>query len=145
MNAANSYRAYSKATHTVAKTRQVVILYDGAIRFLKQAQEAMEKKDIELRYRKLTKAAEIIMGLQSCLDFESGGEAAKVLYDFYAAMDLRIMTLHREPKPEACAKLIEELKAMRNVWDRIDRGDAANADESTEESALPAGITTVSA
>ena len=39
------YKAYSRANHTVSKTRQVVMLYDGAIRFMQQAAEAMEKKD----------------------------------------------------------------------------------------------------
>lgn len=132
-------KAYTRATHTVAKTRQVVMLYDGAIRFLSQAQEAMEQKAIEQRYIKLTKASEIIMGLQGCLDFESGGDSARILYDFYTMIDLRIFELHRTNDAKACAQVIAELKTMRDVWDKIDRAEdaivsAAAAASAVEES-----------
>jgi len=119
------YQAYSRASHTVAKTRQVVMLYDGAIRFLAQAKEAMEKKEIERRYTTLLRAADIIAGLQACLDFEAGGSAAQVLYDFYNSMEMRIMQLHRTNDAAACEKLLSELKEMREVWNGIDLNTAA--------------------
>lgn len=121
----NHYKAYNRATHTVAKTRQVVMLYDGAIRFLQQAKEAMEQGNIETRYNKLARVSEIITGLQSCLDFDAGQHAAQTLYDFYAAMDTRILQLHRTNNAEDCSQIIAEIRDMREVWDRIDRGDGA--------------------
>ena len=84
------YQAYAAATQTVAKTKQVVMLYDGVIRFLQQAKEAISEKRIEDRYNLLIKASAIISGLQSCLDFEKGGDIAKVLYNFYVNIDGRI-------------------------------------------------------
>jgi flagellar protein FliS len=132
MATGNPIKAYSKANNTAAKTRQVVMLYDGAIRFLQQAKDAMEKipgdlSAIETRYNKLTKAAEIIMGLQACLDFDTGGDAAKILYDFYAGVDMRILTLHRTNDVKHCEQLIEEIRRMRDTWDQIDRGVNASA------------------
>jgi len=123
-------KAYQQASHTVAKTRQVVMLYDGAIRFLNQAKEAMESggiQGIETRYQKLTRVCEIISGLQSCLDFEAGQDAAKVLHSFYSSIEMRIFNLHHTPDPAACAVIIAELKEMRDVWDVIDRGKEAAA------------------
>lgn len=117
----NSYQAYSRANHTVAKTRQVVMLYDGIIRNLQQAREAMKEKRIEDRFHKLVRASEIIAGLQMSLDFESGAEAAQVLYDFYSSADARIMQLHRTNDAEACEVLIEEVKQMRELWNKIDQ------------------------
>lgn len=117
----HSYKAYSRATHTVAKTRQVVMLYDGAIRFLNQAKDAMEKNEIERRFKALSKASEILSGLQACLDFEAGGQAAHTLNDFYSAMDMRIMQMHRTNDAAECAKVVEELKSMREVWNVIDQ------------------------
>lgn len=124
MNQPNTglYKAYSRANHTVNKTRQVVMLYDGAVRFMQQALDAIEKRDYETRYHKLTRVSDIIVGLQSCLDFDVGGQAAKTLYDFYSAMDLKIYALHRSNDVAACRAMIAELKEMRDVWDRIDRG-----------------------
>lgn len=116
------YQAYSRATHTVGKTRQVVMLYDGTIRFLAQAREAMEKNEIERRFTALTRASDILIGLQSCLDFDAGRDAAQALYDFYAAMDARIAQLHRNNDTAACDGIITELRKMRDVWGTIDRG-----------------------
>ena len=120
--ASNLYKAYHKASHTVSKTRQVVMLYDGAIRFLKQASEAIEQKEIERRYHALTRASEIVSGLQSCHDFDSAYDMAKTLFDFYTNIDLRILTLHRTANKDDCEQIIADLKKMRDVWDQIDRG-----------------------
>lgn len=122
----SSLKAYSRASHTVGKTRQVVMLYDGAIRFMKQAIEAIEAKDYETRYNKITRVSEILMGLQACLDFEAGGDSAKVLYDFYSMMDLRLFTIHRSNSIEECNAVIARLKEMRDTWDAIDRGNEVN-------------------
>ena len=129
------YKAYNRATHTVNKTRQVVMLYDGMIRFLQHAHEAIEKKDYETRYNKLTRVSDILIGLQSCLDFEAGASAAQVLFDFYSAMDKRIFALHRSNDAQACLAIINELKEMRDVWSRID----CASETSEPQAANPAG------
>lgn len=124
-------QAYTRATHTVAKTRQVVMLYDGMIRFLNQAADAMEKGAIEERYTKLCRASDVITGLQGALDFEAGGHTAQVLYDFYGSVEMRIMELHRHPNAASCRQIVAELKEMRDVWDGIDRGADARASAAT--------------
>lgn len=120
----NRYKAYNKAAHTVAKTRQVVMLYDGIIRFMSQAKVAMEQNEIENRFKTLSRASEVITGLQACLDYEAGGETAHILNDFYSAIDMRIMQLHRTNDAVECQKVIDELKPMREVWNGIDHGQA---------------------
>lgn len=140
------YKAYNRASHTVGKTRQVVMLYEGMIRFMQQAAEAIEKKDYETRYHKLTRVSEVLTGLQACLDFEAGGPSAQVLYHFYSATDRRVYALHRTNDIEECRKLIAELKQMRDTWDRIDRGgESAEAPAEAKPSADPADPMAVSA
>ncbi|MCI5050174.1 MAG: flagellar export chaperone FliS [Rickettsiales bacterium] len=119
----NPYKAYTKANHTVPKTKQVVMLYDGIIRNLKQAAEAMQNNQIEVRFNKLVRASEIMMGLQSSLDFESGGNAARVLYDFYSTMDNRVMHLHKTNDVEECGRIVDEVREMRDMWAKIDSGE----------------------
>lgn len=133
-------KAYTRATHTVAKTRQVVMLYDGAIRFMKQAAEAIEQGLIEERYLKLTRVSEIVMGLQNSLDFEAGGPTAQVLFDFYSSLDARILNLHRQPNAATCLALVKEMKEMRDVWDSIDRGkdERVAVPKPEETTAVPA-------
>lgn len=119
------HKAYQQASHTVAKTRQVVMLYDGMIRFMSQAKEALESGNIEQRYLKLTRVSEILAGLQSCLDFSAGEDTARLLYSFYASIERRVFNLHHEPNLEVCSQIIAELKDMRDAWDTIDRGKEA--------------------
>ncbi len=154
MTTRQPYKAYSRASHTVAKTRQVVMLYDGAIRFIQQAKVAIEAKDINERYGKLVKAGDVIVGLQSCLDFESGGHTAQVLYDFYSTTELRILNLHRSNDANECDALVRDLKQMRDVWYRIDAGsdvlsdtpaDAIPVEQEMPQESVAAGTLTVSA
>ena len=118
----NPYTAYSRATHTVSKTRQIVMLYDGAIRSVAQAKEALERGDIMEKFNKLVNAGDIIMGLQASLDFENGGEVSKALYDFYSYVDSRILNMHRSTETKGYDLLISELKQLRNEWSTIDEG-----------------------
>lgn len=130
----NKLKAYSKATHTVSKTRQVVMLYDGVIRFLQQAHDAIQQKEVEKRYHLLVKASNIIIGLQSCLDFTQDKNIAQTLYDFYSSIDARILKLHRSNDASSCVQIISELKEMRNIWAAVDNGETGQ----TETAAAPA-------
>ena len=129
----NYYKAYANATQTLAKTRQIVLLYDGLIRFVQQAKTAIENKRIEERFNLLIKASEVISGLQACLDFEKGGEVAKILYSFYASIDSRIYSIHRTNSLETCDEVIAELRQMREAWAEIDQNSSAQ-----EAAAAPA-------
>jgi flagellar secretion chaperone FliS len=112
--------AYHQAAHTVGKTRQIVMLYDGMIRFLQQARAAMEEGRIEDRFHLLTKVSNILSGLQGCLDFEQSEEVSTTLYDYYAARELDVFTLNRTNSVQECDALIENLKTMRGAWHEID-------------------------
>lgn len=148
MSPKQAFNAYNQALYTIAKTRQVVMLYDGMIRYLKQAKEAMEHNRIEDRFNLLVKVGDILMGLQSSLDFEKGDEVAQVLYDFYSSVDARILTLHRTQDLAMCDQLITELKEMREIWDQIDRENSAQSPApqpmanlpETEAEATPANL-----
>lgn len=119
------YQAYATATQTVPGTRQVVMLYDGVVRYLQQAREAMQGGRIEERYNLLIKASEIIFGLQSCLDFDNGGDIAKILHNFYSSADARIFALHRAGNPEEYDRIITDIRQMRDAWSAIDGGGSA--------------------
>lgn len=134
MVAHSQYQAYALATRTVAKTRQVVMLYDGTIRFLQQAKSAIESKRIEERFRLLQRASEVIVGLQSSIDFDTGGEVAQTLHRFYSNVSMRIMAINFKQTEgiQDCNELIAEIKQMRDVWDSIDK----TLNKPTEEAAV---------
>jgi len=139
MNKSAQYHAYNLANRTVGKTRQVVMLYDGIIRFIKQAKQAIEENRIEDRYKLLTKATEVLVGLQGSLDFEQGGTVARTLHDFYISMESRLMSIHRTHDTKVCEELINELKQMRDVWDKIDKEQNHSTSNNSDGGATPAG------
>ena len=65
--------AYGQASETLAPAQQIVLLYEGAIRRIKEARHAIEARRINDRYLAVRKATAIIEGLQSCLDHARGG------------------------------------------------------------------------
>jgi len=110
------------------------MLYDGAIRSIAQAKEACENGEIQEKFNKLVNAGDIIMGLQASLDFDTGGDVAKALYDFYAYADARIMKFHRQKDTKGYDLLITELKQLRSEWSKIDNGDTDTEKESENAS-----------
>lgn len=127
------YQAYSMASQTVSKTRQVVMLYDGAIRFMKQAREAIVDTRIEDKFNLLNKTSEIVVSLQGCLDFENGGDIAQILYDYYSSLDARILNIHRTNNLEMVDSVIDNLKQMRDAWGNIDSMGEAKSEADTPE------------
>ncbi len=134
-------QAYKNATHMVRKTKQVIMLYDGVIKFLQRARTAIEERNIQDRYNNLTQAAEIVTGLQVCLDFDNGGEVARLLYDYYAGLDARISSIHRSEDLTMLDSCIRDLKTMREAWDEVDTHEVKQNQEESEsmqQSALEA-------
>lgn len=117
------YQAYAAASMTVGKLRQVIMLYDGAIRFVQQSIEAINQKDYTTRYNMLTKTTDIIMGLQTSLDYDNGGEISKLLYNYYASLDARIFSVHRSNDVTVLEAVVKELRQMRDTWEGIDQED----------------------
>jgi flagellar secretion chaperone FliS len=85
---------YNKAAHKLYQTVQVtttdkgrllLMMYEGAIKFLKQSKLGLEAGDVAKFCKYLSKAQAIIAELMNTLDFEKGGQIAKDLerlYDF---------------------------------------------------------------
>lgn len=114
------YAAYTLAHQTTEnKTQQVVMLYDGMMRYVNQAKQAILEKKIEERYKALEKASQIVTGLQASLDFEQGGEIAVVLDTYYNTVFTKIHSINRLNEVEMCDELIADLKAMRDAWQSV--------------------------
>lgn len=111
------YSAYQEANTTVDQVQQVVMLYDGAINFVKQAKDAIVEKNYEKRYNLINKAIAIVTGLNSCLNFtEETNETAKALDEFYSMIDMRLLYIQCDDSLESCDKVISSLKRMRDAW-----------------------------
>ena len=115
-------QAYTTASHMVRKTKQVVMLYEGAIRSVQQTRQAIIDNDIQTRYNQLTKACNIINGLQLSLDMKNGGDVSELLYDYYSGLDMRLMSIHETNSTDMCDACERHLKIMKDAWEEIDCG-----------------------
>lgn len=97
------------------------MLYEGAIRFVQQAREAVEQNNAAARHEKLKRAGDIVAALQSALDLEHGGALAQGLFDFYSSIGTKLLSLHRTDSAPAFSGIVDELRSMRDMWDAIDR------------------------
>lgn len=132
------YEAYKAYYQAVSKTKQVVMLYDGAIKYMQKAIEAIEEENIQDRYNALEKASSIVVGLQAALDFEKGKDISEALENYYFSIDMRIISVHRSQDIEMCNQIIKELRQMRDAWEEVDQTigkDSADQVESESSSA----------
>ncbi len=78
---------YKQTSITTASRGQIIIiLYEGCVKFLKKAREAMEQKNIAEKGMYIGKAQDIINELNNSLNHEVGGELTKELERLYDYM-----------------------------------------------------------
>jgi flagellar protein FliS len=92
----------------------VVALYDGIIRFLYAACEAVDRGDEAGRRVAVKRALDIIIHLQARLRMDVGGSPAKALSEFYAATFAQIL---QGSQRASRAKLEHAIACVRNVRD----------------------------
>ena len=94
----------------------LILLYDGAIKFLNQAKIGIQNKDIELTHNNLIKAQNIISELRDTLDMEIGGELANNLYALYNYFNRRLVQANRKKEIEPVDEVLEHLRGLRDTW-----------------------------
>jgi flagellar secretion chaperone FliS len=100
----------------------VVMLYDGARRFLRQATTAMRAREVERAHNTLRRAEQIIVHLDVVLDREQGDQVAEQLhaiYQFCLAHLNRARMSQDADKLEEVGNLLGEL---REAWAEIASG-----------------------
>jgi flagellar protein FliS len=118
-NIASSPQAYRQsAVLTASPERLVVMLYDGAIRFLGQAAIAMRDRDVAMTHLKLRRAEAIIEHLQNTLDMEQG-EIPENLQSIYLFCRRHLNEARVERDPRRIRAVVGLLTQLRESWDAI--------------------------
>ncbi len=124
--AAQRHAAYQRsAVLTASQGQLIVMLYDGATRFLGQAAIAMSERQFEDAHHKLRRAEMIINHLQGSLDFEHGGEIAPRLASIYSFCLRYLNQARLNADPERIDQVRDLLSTLRDAWAQI--ADASDA------------------
>jgi flagellar protein FliS len=124
-------RYLETAVETASPARLIVMLYDGAIRFINEATYAMQQRDYETQNTKLQRAQKILAELISSLDFDKGGEIAENLFRLYTYMYNQLVEANINDSRDRLEHVVHLLSELREAWDTI-------ATESETQVALPA-------
>jgi len=110
MDVAQNYRKHAISTQEPG--RLLVMLYDGALRFLDIAEEKLEAGDDKAKWVYIGKAQDIVAELNNSLNMEAGGELAhnlRALYH-YIHRELSVANAERDvQKIRECREILEEL------------------------------------
>ena len=112
-----TYNLYQQTSITTSNPMKLVLmLYDGAIGFLKDSIEAINKKDVKSKIIAINRAKDIITELNNSLKCEIGGEFALTLRRLYYFMDRHLFQANLKNDVQAIREVIQLLSSLREAW-----------------------------
>jgi flagellar protein FliS len=97
----------------------VVALYDGIVRFLYAAIDAVERGDAEERRAAVKRALDIIIHLQARLRMDVGGRPAQALSEFYASVFAQILQASQSASRPKFEHAIACVRNVRDAWKQV--------------------------
>jgi flagellar protein FliS len=120
----SSYREH--ALDGASAVDLVVALYDGIIRFLYAAIDAVERGNPEQRRAAVKRALDIIVHLQARLRMDVGGRPAQALSEFYATVFAQILQASQSASKPRFEHAIDCVKNVRDAWRQVARDPEVN-------------------
>lgn len=117
MKALEAYQ--QTAVTTQSRGRLIVMLYDGAIKFLKLAIRELEAGNYAAKGQYINRAQDIINELNAVLDMEAGGEIARNLRGLYVFMNRRLTQANTKRDPQMIQDVINLLEELNQSWKTI--------------------------
>ena len=124
-----SYKTIS--LETAPPGQLVLMLFDGAIKFLERAMLGFDIEDpLEMNetvHNNITRAQDIINELNSTLNMDQGGEVAVVLRDLYVYLDKRLFESNIRKESQGVQEVIDRLSTVQEGWSKMLEQEAAVA------------------
>lgn len=120
-------RAYRENTILAAEPAQlVVMLYDGAQRRLRRAEQAMQAHETERSHNEIRGAEQIVAHLDAVLDHEHDPQLAGRLHTIYRFCLAHAQRARMEQDPGKLREVARLLGELRESWAQI-ASDGAHA------------------
>jgi len=117
MNGITAYKENSVTTQS--RGRLVVLLYEGAIKFLNQAITELEAGHFMEKGQFINKAVDIVNELDVTLNMEVGGEVAQNLRRLYVFMISHLNKANLQRDPQMIRQVIAMLEDLVAAWKAI--------------------------
>ena len=113
----DTYRAH--ALEGATGVELTIALYDGIIRFMHKAIDAVERRDVEGRRAAVKRAMDIVVHLQATLNKDVGGKPAESLSDFYVAMFALMLQGSQASSRKKFEQVIANVRNVRDAWKQV--------------------------
>lgn len=97
----------------------VGMLYEGAIRFMKQAINGISEQDLHSTNISITKAQNIINELNITLDRSKGGDIAGNLSKIYDYVSEQLVEANIKKNPELLNECISLVSTLNSAWSEV--------------------------
>ncbi|MFZ7101337.1 MAG: flagellar export chaperone FliS [Peptococcaceae bacterium] len=113
--AQNPYAQYKQQSiATAGPEKLLIMLFDGAIRFLGQAKSALEAKDIEKTNYYLIRCQNIVYELMGSLNMEY--EISQSLFQMYEYINYNLQQANMQKDVKFLAEPEQYLREFRETW-----------------------------
>jgi flagellar protein FliS len=118
----NPFDAYKNASvNTASPGKLLIMLYDGLIRFLEQAKEAITAGQVETAHNKLIRCQDIVLELRSTLDHEKAPELCDNLAALYTFMYSKLVDANRTKDISHLSEIAPMIKELRDAFALAER------------------------
>ncbi|MBI2568338.1 MAG: flagellar export chaperone FliS [Candidatus Schekmanbacteria bacterium] len=101
---------------SAGRGKLVVMLYEGAIKFLTLAAEALERNDYAQKGLYIGRATDVIGELRSSLNFKDGADIARQLDRIYQYMITRLWRANVDRDQAAVKEVVGLLETLCDAW-----------------------------
>jgi len=120
MASAKGTQAYqSNEVGTSTQGKLILMMYDGAIRFVHMAMDALDQNDIARKGTYIQKSRDIINELMVALDTDRGGEVTRNLERLYQFVLRQLTLANIKNDKQALNAVLRVLTPLREGWDQV--------------------------
>ena len=112
---------------TVDKGRLIVLLYEGAIKFIRQAQEFAASGDIPSKSNAINRALDVVAELNYSLNMSAGSEIAANLRKLYQFVSDRLLEGKIQTDTRNLDEALQILSSLNETWKEVVRRPEAQA------------------
>lgn len=101
---------------TASREELRLMLFDGALRYIRQGRQAIEDKDYEKLYESMNRAQKIVLELSNSLNHEILPDVCDKLSSLYTYIYRLLVDATMERKPAAADEALKLLQYERDTW-----------------------------
>ena len=109
----------SNEVATVSQGKLIVMLYEGAIRFLNVAAGNMNPRKYDLVNTNIIRAQDIITELMLSLNLETGGKMASDLLSIYVYLKKRLLEANMKKDAAILDEVVKHMSLLKESWDEV--------------------------